>query len=191
MQLPVWISEVRTSAPADEADLIERAKRDRGAFATLYRTHYAAVAGYVRRRTGDVHATDDLVAETFLAALRGLPRYRWRGVPLRAWLLRIATHEVNRWVRRRGRQPVHLMEAADVSAPGTADAESARTANMVRQALLQLHVHHQTVLALHYLEGLSLPDVAAVTGWRLGTVKSRFARARTALQAQLTPRRTG
>ena len=50
----------------DEQELVELAKRDRAAFARLYRMYYPLVAGHVYRRIGDRHATEDLVAEVFL-----------------------------------------------------------------------------------------------------------------------------
>ncbi len=71
----------------DEAELIERARHDRDAFARLYRNHYAGVLGYLYRRTGDSHAAEDLVSEVFISAMQGLPRYQHRGTPFRYWLL--------------------------------------------------------------------------------------------------------
>ncbi len=71
-------------------DLIEQAKHDPAAFSALYRQYYPVVSDYVFRRTGDRHATEDLVADVFVIVMRSLPGYRHRGVPLRFWLLRIA-----------------------------------------------------------------------------------------------------
>jgi RNA polymerase sigma-70 factor, ECF subfamily len=58
-----------------------------------------------------------------------------------------------------------------------------------RRALLTLPPKFQTVLSLHYLEGLDLKAVATVLGCRVGTVKSRLARAREALREALNRRR--
>ncbi len=182
---------VNWSDDADERALVERAQRDREAFAVLYRRHYAALATHVYRRTGDRHATEDLVSDVFLTALRSLSRYRYRGVPLRFWLFRIATNVVNRWARRQRRGAsasleAHRLEPAcprSVSRDGEADVERAQG------ALLALPPRFQAVLSLHYLEGLAVRDVAAVLGCREGTVKSRLARARDALREKLNGRR--
>jgi RNA polymerase sigma-70 factor (ECF subfamily) len=76
----------------DERRLVERAKRDPAALATLYRTHYAAMYRYVVRRVGNQHDADVLVAGVFLAMVRYLPQFRWRNAPFRSWLYRLATN---------------------------------------------------------------------------------------------------
>ena len=173
----------------DERDLIERAKRDREAFAALYQHHYPMLVDYVYRRTGDVHTTEDLVADVFVIVLRSLSGYRYRGVPLRYWLLRIATRTVNRWAgrhRRRFHSPLDADQMADrVESPlgGRSEAEP------VQRALLTLKPKYQAVLALYHLQGLSVRETAAVLGCREGTVRSRLARARDALRKELERRR--
>jgi RNA polymerase sigma-70 factor (ECF subfamily) len=174
-----------------DRDLIERAKRDRAAFAVLYRRHYDAIAGHVFRRVGDVHAAEDLVAEVFLTAMRYLPRYRQRGVPFRSWLYRIATNKVNRWARRHRRLVLKSLDAdQERRSSGPAPAGEGETdGELARRALLSLPPKHQAVLTLHYLEGLRVNEVAAVIECRVGTVKSRLSRARKALREQLERRR--
>lgn len=189
MRLP---PQTATSEPASaEQVLVERAKRDRSAFASLYRLHYRAVAAHIYRRTGNQHVTEDLVADVFLTVLRTLPRYRYRGVPLRHWLLRIATNTVNRWARRRRRTTSDALDAAQVVEqrdPADAMVNEAERQRALA-ALLSLPPKFQTVLALHYLEGLDLRAVASIIGCRLGTVKSRLSRARMKLRAELELRR--
>jgi RNA polymerase sigma-70 factor (ECF subfamily) len=179
------------SVEADESELVERAKRDRQAFATLYKLHYRGVASHIYRRIGDLHAAEDLVSEVFLIALRTLPRYRYRGVPLRFWLLRIATNVVNRWARRRRRGAIASIEADRLEDAGPASQTGSDGVDRERAqaALLSLPPKFQAVLSLHYFEGLAVSEVAAVVGCRVGTVKSRLSRARDALRDRLNQRR--
>ena len=133
--------------------------------------------------------TEDLVADVFVAALRNLPRYRDRGLPFKAWLYRIATNCLNRWARRerkRTRKPLDP-ELADRRGPPI---DAGLTRAGARRALLSLAPKHQAVLALHYLEGMPLQEVALAVGCRVGTVKSRLARGRQALRRHLQMRRT-
>jgi len=173
----------------DEGDLIERAKHDREAFSTLYRRHYRLLSDHVYRRTGDMHATEDIVADVFLAALRTLPRFRRRGVPVRFWLLRIATNAVNHWVRRKRRHPVLTLDPDRLMAPSSTSSshEGRNDLARARRALLSLAPKYQAVLSLRYFEGLTVKEVAVVLGSRVGTIKSRLARAREALRERLTP----
>lgn len=161
----------------EESLLIERARSDRRAFAPLYLAHYGAILGHIFRRVGDTHASQDIAAETFIRAMNRIGTYKDRGLPFRHWLLRIATNEVNRHLererRRRGRERAVARDAGSVS--GHADRE---TAEHVSRALKSLSVEHQTVLALHYFEGLCVEEMSRVLGTRAGTVKSRLSRAR-------------
>lgn len=170
-----------------ESDLIERAKVDPRAFGTLYRRHYRAVVGYLYRRVGDEHTAEDLAAETFLSAMKALPKYRLTGAPFRAWLMRIATNAANRWAKQRRRDAARYVRAAETSEshvePTVDEADEART------AMLAISTRHQEVLSLHYVEGLSVDEVAAVLGCRPGTVKSRLSRGREALKQELLKRR--
>ena len=197
MQLAIPIPQTHLTIDDAEAALVERAKRDREAFAILYRRHYGMIVGYIHRRIGNPHAAEDLTADVFTAALRYLPRYRQRGVPIKAWLYRIATTTVNRWVRRQQRRSViegffaAMRGPTDGNGAGDGGNGSVRhdvpetDAERARLALLALPPKYQTVLSLHYLEGLSLQDVAIAVGCRLGTVKSRLSRGRDAMRERL------
>lgn len=191
VQLRVTLSHAAWSAEADERELVEQAKSDRAAFAALYRRHRRPLLDYVYRRTGDLHATEDLVSDVFLTALRTLPRYRYRGVPLRFWLLRIATNAVNRWARGKRRWTTTLLPAEQLADPDPVPSSTGSAVDQenAQRALLSLPPKYQSVLTLHYLEGLGVKEVAAVLGCRVGTVKSRLARARDALRDKLNRRR--
>ena len=184
-ELPISLAGHLWDAPSAEEDVIERAKRDPEAFAMLYRRHYAPIAGYILRRLGDVHAAEDLAAEVFLTAMRSLPRFRYRGVPLRAWLFRIATNAVNREVRRNRKRWAQSSLEVDGYEPTVGDAGDRFESERARKALLSVSPKLQAVLALHYLEGMSVEEVASVLGCRIGTVKSRLSRAREALRDRL------
>lgn len=172
----------------DEEELVRLAQQDRTAFAELYRHHYRPLCAYVFRRTGDVHATEDLVSDVFLTALRTLPRYRYRGIPVRYWLLRIATNAVNRWARRRRKDHVARLQVDPPTDTGSNDAGDCDV-ERAQRALLNLSPKYQAVLSLYYFEELSVKDVAQVLQCREGTIKSRLARARDALRAALNGRR--
>ena len=92
----------------EEVELVEAARSSREAFAELYRRNYEAIGRYLHRRTGCAHATEDLLSEVFLSALKALPRYRARGIAFRHWLYRIATRAANHWARKRRKEWIGL-----------------------------------------------------------------------------------
>lgn len=168
---------------AAERRLIDHARSDPDAYAVLYRHHFAAIAGYLYRRLGDQHLAEDLAAETFIAAWRALGRYRHTGVPFRSWLLRIATNQANAWARARKResQPPVPERSTNPDTPS----EHAEELRLLHRALRRLSPQHQSVIALVYLESMSLSHAAEVLGVAEGTVKSRLARARTDLRTHI------
>jgi RNA polymerase sigma-70 factor, ECF subfamily len=168
----------------DECELVERAKSDPAALAELYRLHYQAIAAHVRRRIGSQADADDVVAETFLAMVRYLSRYRWTGVPFRAWLYRVAANQVNHWAKLRRRWVLEQLRSETVC-PDKGDDSSNRDIEHLRLALLTLAPRYQSVLSLYYLEEMPTADIAQALGCRVGTVKSRLARGRAALRRLL------
>ena len=174
-----------------EPALVERAKSDRDSFSQLYRLHYRAIARYLYRRTGDVHLTEELLSDVFFTALRTLPRFEQRGIPFRSWLYRIATKAVNNWARRRRRE-LHRLNGAAQREESNVSSASENTSELrpeLLPAFQTLTPKHQTVLALHHLEELSVDQIALVIGRSPGTVKSRLSRAREAMRNNL--RKTG
>lgn len=161
------------------------ARDDPSAFSPIYRRHYTTIVGYLYRRLGDRHLAEDLAADTFIAALNGLPRYRQTGAPFCAWLLRIATNLANNQVRTAARRRTALRSIERWQRDHAADMADHE---MARSALLDLSPNHQAVLSLHHVEGLSVEETAAVLGCRPGTVKSRLSRARDALRRSLKER---
>lgn len=152
------------------------------AFDAIYRQHFSAIAGHLYRRTGNQDLAEDLAGDTFLAAWKALPRYQSTGVPLRSWLLRIATNKANALARRDrirrrvfGRMPVRQPtdKPDDVS-------------DWLYPALARLRPQHQSVISLVHLEGLSIEQAARVLDLPQGTVKSRLHRARAILKIELT-----
>lgn len=187
MELALCANEASRFNDDVEADLVEKAKHDREAFAQLYRRYYPTMAAYLLRRTGDVHAAQDLVSDVFLTVMRDLPRYRQRGVPFRYWVYRIATNAANRWAKTRKRYARAHLGDQDIVDP-TSELDLGESVDLQRaiRALLDLPGKHQAVLALYHIENLSVQQISLVLGCRPGTVKSRLSRARDALRAKLT-----
>lgn len=165
--------------------LVEAARTDREAIAQLYRIHYRVIAAYVHRRVTSFEDANDVVSEVFTAMVVGLPSYRWRGVPFCIWLYRIATNKISRWARQRRTNLVDQVEQLQAKTPGlTEDIDS----EWMALALATLPIKFQDVLTLHYLEGLSIAEIAAVLKRSEGTIKSRLHTGRGLMRQQLEKR---
>jgi RNA polymerase sigma-70 factor, ECF subfamily len=168
----------------DEQQLIEAAKCDPDALSVLYRRHHAIIYRYVSHRVATKHDVHDIVSDVFLTMVRYLPRYRWTGAPFQSWLFRIATSQINRWVRKRKWIRFWAPFQDQFILDSSAQAES-ELVQRLRKALLELPGRYQDTLALFYLEDLSINSIAVILDIEPGTVKARLSRGRQLLRAKL------
>src|SRR5687767_12042100 len=147
-------------------------------------TFEALVAPFMQRlfrflavQLRDEREARDALQETLVAAWQGLPRLRVVDDPW-PWLAGIAAHKAAD-VGRRRKVLLPLGDEADRGVE--ADDDSAD----VRAALGRLPVKAREILLLRYFLRLSEEETAAALGLRLGTVKSRAARARELLLGEL------
>ena len=172
-----------------EAALIERAREmDASAWDELYSTHYGAIYRYISFRISGHEASEDLAAEVFLVAVRGIARYRYRGTSFRAWLYRIAHNvtvdERKRLARRGALEAPPLETPAEPSGPDFAPGLLAR--RDLDAALARLTDDQQQVVILRFLEGLALAEVATVMGRPAGAIKALQHRAMLRMRGLLT-----
>jgi RNA polymerase sigma-70 factor (ECF subfamily) len=163
---------------------------DLAAMEVLVERHQAAVARLLWRFVRTRADLDDLVQETFLRMVRGLPD--WKATqPFAHWLLRIATNTGRDYFRRRVVRQRWMAERSgddsDQLAPEaldpTGDPAARAAANEVKTILARLSPDERTLLTLHHLEGWGLAQIAAQFGWTLTATKLRAWRARRQLRA--------
>ncbi len=173
-----------------EADLVLAAQGDPGRFSELYRRHVHLVHSVAYARLGDRAVAEDITAETFRRALRALPRYEPRGIPFRAWLMRICTNLVKDERERRVRAARYAVTAADP--PVSADVSAEIDARATLQALVeQLAPDRRAVLELRFAEDLPVAEVARRLARTPGAVKQLQRRALDDLRGLLAERDGG
>lgn len=91
-----------------------------------------------------------------------------------AWFGRILVNVCRDRIRQRQRGRTSVLVHEPAGGGDQFDESVERAA--LHQALSALTPEHRAVIALRYLEGLSIDEIAAYTGVRSGTVKSRFGR---------------
>jgi RNA polymerase sigma-70 factor (ECF subfamily) len=147
----------------------------------IYRTAYAIVR--------DSAAAEDIAQDCFLK----LNHYADRidtSLPLAPWLYRVTVNLTYTWITRRQKRRVSLEGLVDqlMSPAGSAPdqmAEQGEVQARVRQAVAELPLNQRVVVVLHYLNGLSLEEIAQIVKCPVGTVKSRLYYARETLRRRL------
>ena len=135
--------------------------------------------GYLLPRCGSVTDAEDLTAETFMAAVAALKRPDAPVMSV-AWLIGIARHKlVDHWRRgereRRGLAAVGPDQAEDPW-------EELLDTSAAYSALARLPGPQRVALALRYLDGLSVPEIAAHLDRTVRGTETLLVRARAALR---------
>lgn len=169
--------------------LVERRER-RVTFEELVGAHQDEVYGLALRMLGDRDAALDVTSAVFLKAYRAFDRFD-QARPARPWLLRIAVNECVSAGRARSRARLRTApEDAALELPGhdghpEGEAVAKEERERVRRAVAALPDLYRVPVVLRYFSGLSLDEVASVTGRSASTVGVQLLRARALLRATL------
>src|SRR5436190_5812105 len=173
---------VAVEATVDQRALVELARRgDHDAFTILLDVRLARLDAAARLILRDPELARDAVQEASIRAWRDLPGLR---DPDRfdAWVHRLVVNACLDLVRRRRRRVIEV-ELTPIDVPTATDAAGAiADRQLLDQALAGLDPQHRAVVALHYLLGMPLPEVAAILRIPVGTAKSRLHYALTAMR---------
>lgn len=161
-------STIRTPGRADASTELHR----------NYARYWQIVVGYLRGQ--GARDPEDLAGDVFVGVVRNLDRFEGDEAAFRSWLLVIAHRRLvdqRRATARRPvdiREPLQIAELLDGVAAGDAEDEPLRNLETARVigALDRLTDDQRTVVLLHAVGDLSLPQIAEVMGKRLGAVKS-------------------
>ena len=177
----------------DEAELLERIRNGASDdFAEIIQRHRNHVFAILARYERDAHRLEDLAQETFVKAWKALAQYDGRA-PFQHWLSRIAVHAALDHLRKqkRNRNEIGFPELGeDVlewlhndDEDRQLEAESAR--ELLDTAMRQLSPTNRLVITMLEIEGRSVKEISAVTGWSSIAVRVRGVRARAKLKKAL------
>lgn len=143
---------------------------------------YSSVApklhSYIAQLTGNRHAAEEVLQQTFLRATEHL---LVSNVGLRpAWFYTVARHIWFDEVRRRRRVvPIeYIAELVDESSSPATSAERNETVNLIQQAMGHLPESYRELLFLREFEELTYQEIADVTGMSFDQVRVGIFRAR-------------
>lgn len=101
------------------------------------------------------------------------------------WLTRIVANTCSSMLRRRSREKLVPLEDTDMAEQIAPEPLS------LREAIGALSPDHRAAVTLHYLEGYSVRDIAALLGIPVGTAKTRLLYARKRLHTLLRDEQEG
>jgi RNA polymerase sigma-70 factor (ECF subfamily) len=164
----------------DETALKLAAQGDQEAFGVLYERYVSRIYSYIYYRTGNQHDAEDLTARVFFRALRHVENYKDRGLPLSAWLYRIAHNLVANWHRDNSRRKevpldeiILIRHGGDL--PEVLLIESEEKENLLK-VIHRLPADRQQLILLKFVEHLSNAEIGQVMGKSEGAVKSLYHR---------------
>ena len=157
------------------------ASGDAEAFGALYDRYVGRIYNYIYYRTGNQHDAEDLTARVFYRALRRIGSYQDRGLPISAWLYRIAHNLVANWYRDTSRRKeVMLDDGYNVIAQNNPNPENELEITEEHEALVQiirqLPPERQQLLVLKFVERLPNAEIGRIMGRTEGAIKSLYHR---------------
>jgi RNA polymerase sigma-70 factor (ECF subfamily) len=178
----VLLSSLPLPAGMSTDRIASAAKGDRAAIEALCREILPRVRNLVRYLVrGDSHV-DDAAQEALIAVVKGLPSYRGEGA-FHAWVDRIVARATFATLRRMRGKKEEIAIEVDGEAPAMGEAFVLR--RQVVAELDRLPPEQREALVLHFSVGMTVPEIAEMTGTPFETVRSRIRLGKTALRDAL------
>lgn len=175
----------------EERSLVEAAKAgDVDAYGQLVRVHQSMALRVAHIVCGDADEAHDVAQEAFVKAFHALDRFD-TDRPFKPWILTIVRNVARNKRRSAGRRAhlqtrlarLELRDQSELSPEAQLIAATEHRA--VLKSVDRLPERQRSVISMRYLAGLSEQETAETLGIPIGTVKSRTARALTALASDL------
>ena len=176
--------------PSDRDLVLKLQNNDLEALGMLYKRYRGLVYRTAFAFTGDGDIAKDLLHDIFLRLYR-FANHIDCDRPLEPWLYRMTANLCYTWMRRKRRGLSLLKEFAErlIAAREQLSlgewVEEKEDWRQVQQAIFALALNQRIVVVLHYLNDLTIPEIAEILDIPEGTVKSRLHYGRRALQGCL------
>lgn len=188
-RLPDIIVEATPTGPSgveDDSTLISRIQAgDPEALTILYGRYLPAVWRYVYSRLcGNEAASQDVVSETFLAAIQSIGRLDGASTNVAGWLSGIARHKLaDHWRRSAPHVGMHDLDLPGQEVDSVSASDASDTRQAVSRAMGCMDDLEGVVLQWKYLEGLTVREMAERLGRTEKATEAILYRARIAFRA--------
>lgn len=169
----------------DELLVLQCQDGDAKALAALIARWQPRLGRLAWRLTGEREAARDIVQDAWLTIVRRINRLD-DPARFRSWAYRIVSNRCVDWTRRRVVQRKATIELQSTASSAfdelTITPDTVDELACMRDALRKLPDNQRAILSLHYLDEMSVAQIAHVLGLPEGTVKSRLFHARNRLK---------
>jgi RNA polymerase sigma-70 factor, ECF subfamily len=152
---------------------MDNLKEKRTQLESLYKEYFKKIARYAYARIGDKIEAEDIAGEVFLRALDSLKTYQERGLPMQAWLFKIAHNLVVDCLTKKSKNkivPLETYELPEKSDP-VLSAETNLEIIRVKKAMQDLTEDQREVVYLRFFGGLSSKEVAGLLKKNDGAIR--------------------
>ncbi len=141
--------------------------------AGLYTEYYDKIAHYASVHIGNKADAEDIAGEVFLKALESLGSYEKRGIPMQAWLFKIAHNSVVDYLRRMSKRKIVDIDSVTLRSEESPEmiAEINIEIEKVKKAMEQLTRDQREVLSLRFFGELTSRETAVIMGKSDGAVR--------------------
>lgn len=183
----------------ERENIARAAKGDANAFETLMSAYEKKIYALCLRMMGNLHDGEDAAQEAMLRIWRTIGQYRFESA-FSTWVYRVTAFCCMDAIRKRQRHEQPSLEEmgeasgfdpADDSETPQEQTERKETRSAIRQAIAAVPEGMREVFLLRDVHGLSVEETAQALQIAQGTVKSRLARAREKIAAELKRRGVG
>lgn len=162
-----------------EYEAIDRARRNPAAFGVLYEKYFDRIFNFIYTQTDSEELTADLCSQTFLIALGNVNKFEFRGVPVSAWLYKIASNEVNKHYRKIKSRKVYSLEEVRIRELFGREEEdySEEVLEKLVELMKDLPAEMLEVLQLRFFEDKDFKEIAFILDITESGAKMRTYRA--------------
>jgi RNA polymerase sigma-70 factor, ECF subfamily len=175
-------------------ELVARVRAgDEEAFRLIFDRYSRPVLGFIFDMVGDRTLAEDLAQETFVRAFRGLSTLR-EETKLSTWLFGIARNCALEQLRARRRDAFNVeidaepaFELHDRARTPSGELLDKELSGVIQTALAKLDEDKRTVFTLKILQQRSYEEIAEITGFSVGKLKTDLHRARAEMRRRIGP----
>lgn len=197
---PLLRGRVKYGELSDEELMFHVQEGDNRAFDILVGRYKNRLYSYLFRLLGDGVEAEEFAQETFVKAYIHAEKYR-TVARFSTWLYTIGTNLVRNRMRNIKRRPTMIslwsedmnsdsgrwMELKDDSSRPDEEAEQRELKELIQNAIEKIPPKYRPSFILREIDKLSYEEIAATTGLKLGTVRSRINRGRKYFRKAIAP----